>query len=152
VAVTHFCLVRPVSIWDDPRFGIWSALHDGEITIAERETPDTLLLFVSIPYIRRRIEPLGDSFRLRLRGFRGMTYDNEIGDTYSELEDLEGVEILKCLSETMPVIIQAAGGKLMLDFDSLEISLDTGRPISIEEICRASEEYWNEWRKKTQQV
>lgn len=51
-----------MSAWDDPRFGIWNALHDGEITIAVREATDVVVMFVSIPYVRRRIEPLGDSF------------------------------------------------------------------------------------------
>jgi hypothetical protein len=76
--VAQLRLVRPVSATDDPRFSIWNALHDGEITIAEREAPEVLVLFVSIPYVRRRIPPLGDSFRLRLGGFRGMVFDDEI--------------------------------------------------------------------------
>jgi hypothetical protein len=141
-----------VSASDDPRFNIWNALHDGEITIAERETPEVLVLFVSIPYVRRRIPPLGDSFRLRLGGFRGMVFDNEIGDTSSEVEDLEGLEILECLSDTMPVMIQVTAGKLMLDFNSLEISLDSGQPITYEEIVRAARDYWDEWSKRSQQV
>jgi hypothetical protein len=40
----------------------------------------------------------------------------------------------------------------MLDFVSLEISLDTGQPISPEEVYRAYDEYWDEWSKKSEQV
>ena len=141
-----------MSAWDDPRFGIWNALHDGEITIAVREAPDVVVMFVSIPYVRRRIEPLGDSFRLRLSGFRGMVFGNDIGDTETELEEIEGYEILEAKSESMPATIQLAQGTLMLDFDSLEISLDTGQPISAQEVYRAYEDYWDEWSKRTQQV
>lgn len=141
-----------MSEWDDPRFGIWNAFHDGEITIAEREAPEILVMFVSIPYVRRRIQPLGDSFRLRLGGFRGVVLANEIGDTDSDIEDLEGLVILNCLSDTMPVIIQVASGKLMIDYDSLEICLDTGQVISAEEIYHAYEAYWDEWSKQNKQV
>jgi hypothetical protein len=151
-AVAYLFLVRPMSAWDDWRFGIWNALHDGEITVVARDEPDSLIVFVSIPYVRRRIEPLGDSFRLRLAGFRGMHFDNGIGDSYSELEDIEGLEILETKSDKMPAEIQCAQGTLTLDYDSLEISLDSGQPISPEEVYRAYQEYWDEWSKKTQQV
>jgi hypothetical protein len=142
-----------VSAWDDWRFGIWNALHDGEITIMHREAPDVLVMFVSIPYVRRRIQPLGDSFRLRLRGFRGMVFANDIRDPpETELDYIEGYEILEAKSDTMPATIQLAEGTLLLDFDSLEISLDTGQPISPEEVYRAYSDYWDEWSKKTEQV
>jgi hypothetical protein len=134
----------------DPRLDIWNVLHDGEITIMHRESPDVVVMFVSIPYVRRRIQPLGDAFRLRLSGFRGMHFDNGIGGTYSEPREIEGYEILESLSDSMPAKIQL--GTLTLDFDSLEISLDTGQPISAEEVYRASEDYWNEWSAKHQQV
>jgi len=140
-----------MSAWDDPRFGIWNALHDGEITIAVHEAPDVVVMFVSIPYVRRRLRPLGDSFRLRLRGFRGMVFANDIRDPpETELETIESYVILEAKSDTMPATIQLAQGTLMLDFDSLEISLDTGQPISAEEVYRAYEDYWAEWSKRNQ--
>ena len=142
-----------MSAWDDWRFGIWNALHDGEITIMHRESPDVLVMFVSIPYVRRRIQPLGDSFRLRLTGFRGMVFADAIRDPpETDIEYIEGYEILEAKSDTMPATIQLAEGTLLLDFDSLEISLDSGQPISPEEVYRAYSEYWDEWSKKTKQV
>jgi len=53
----------------DERIAIWNVLHDGEIT-AVSEDGDTLTMFVSIPYLRRRLKPLGDSFVLTLAGVR----------------------------------------------------------------------------------
>jgi hypothetical protein len=141
-----------MSAWGDWRFGIWNALHDGEITVVAREEPDSLIIFVSIPYVRRRIAPLGDSFRLRLGGFRSAGWSNDIGDSYSELEDIEGLEILEAKSDKMPAKIQCAQGTLTLDYDSLEVSLDSGQPISAEEVYRAYQEYWDEWSKSTQQA
>jgi hypothetical protein len=137
---------------EDSRFGIWNVLHDGDITIAQREASDAVIMFVCIPYLRRRIQPLGDSFRLRLSGFRSMRFDNGIGDSSTEPSYVEGYEILSTDSRAMPVKVQLAEGALTLDFDSLEISLDTGQTISYEEVCRACEEYWDEWEKKAKQV
>src|SRR2546428_11350507 len=98
----------------DPRVDIWDVLHDGEITIVHRESADVLVMFISIPYVRRRISPLGDSFRLRLGGFRGMLFSYDHGsETYSELDYLEGFEILNGKSETMPPTLQLAEGTLM---------------------------------------
>jgi hypothetical protein len=53
----------------DTRIAIWNVLHDGEIT-AISEDGDTLTMFVNIPYLRRRLKPLGDSFILTLAGVR----------------------------------------------------------------------------------
>jgi hypothetical protein len=136
----------------DPRLDIWNVLHDGEITVTAREAADVAIMFVSIPYVRRRIAPLGDSFRLRLGGFRGMHFENSIGDTDSELAEIEGYEILAILSDTMPAKIQLTQGTLTLDFDSLEMSLDSGQPVTYEEVLRVAQDYWDECAARTKQV
>jgi hypothetical protein len=153
VAAAYLFLVRSMGASPDPRFSIWDVLHDGEITIMQREQPDSLLMFVSIPYVRRRIQPLGDSFRLRLDGFRGMLFSHDNGgESYSDLDYVEGFEILEAKSETMPVAVQLTAGTLMLDFDSLEISLDTGQAISYEDVWRAAEDYWTEFGARAKEV
>jgi hypothetical protein len=136
----------------DPRFDIWDVVHDGEITVVAREESDVIIMFVSIPYVRRRMAPLADSFRLRLGGFRSVNFSNDIGDSYSGLEDVEGLEILETLSDTMPVRIQVTEGTLTIDFDSLDISLDSGQPISYEAVWRVAEDYWTEFAARTKQV
>jgi hypothetical protein len=45
---------------NDPRFAVWNALRDDEITVLACEGSGTLMLFVDIPYVRERIHPLGD--------------------------------------------------------------------------------------------
>ena len=44
---------------------IWNVLHDGKITAVQQDG-ETLTMFVSIPYLRRRMKPIGDSFVLTL--------------------------------------------------------------------------------------
>ena len=118
-----------------------------------REAPEVVIMFVSIPYVRRRIQPLGDSFRVRLGGFRGMAFSYDIDQkTFTELDYIEGFEILEVLSDTMPAMIQLAEGKLMLDFDSLEISLDSGQRVEYEEVRQFAQEYWDELAARAKQV
>jgi len=87
----------------DPRIEIWNTLHDGEITVVAMEG-DSAVIFVSIPYIRERISPLGDSFVLRLAGFRYLELADIGGKKQSsDLADLSksGIEILSCDSESI---------------------------------------------------
>ena len=133
----------------DPRTGIWNVLHDGEITaIAHRE--ETLTLFVSIPYLRRRLEPLGDSFVLVLKGLKRVEFhdfDGTTTDLRSELE-IGTPTILSTDSEEVPVTVETTMGRLILDFASIYFSMDTGQEIQYETIAKACEEYWTELEAK----
>lgn len=132
----------------DPRIAIWNTLHDGEITVVAKENAD-VVMFVNIPYIRERMKPLGDSFALRLRGFRSFELlDSEGKKKGADLqEDLarNHIEILSTDSESMPVKISTTHGYVLLDFDALEIALDSGGEVSYEEVLKACTEYWDEW-------
>ena len=81
-----------------------------------------------------------------------MHFENSIGDTSSELDYVEGYEILDILSETMPAKIQLAEGTLTLDFDTLDISLDSGQFVVYEEVLRVAQDYWDEFAARTKQV
>src|SRR6266853_2104867 len=105
-------------------------------------------MFVNIPYLRARLLPLGDSFVLRLLGFRSFALSNLDGKVEStNLADLSqgGYEILSTESERLPVIVQLTMGSMSLDFDSLEVALDTGRVLDYQEVWQASKDYWDEW-------
>jgi len=129
----------------DTRIAIWNTLHDGEITVLAMEG-DTLVMFVSIPYIRERLAPLGDSFILRLHGFHSLEFDDG-KNKHSYLTEISksGIEILSTDSESMPVKISTTSGFLTLDFDRIDITTDTGRSVSYEEIYKACFEFWEDW-------
>jgi hypothetical protein len=137
----------------DPRFAIWNTLHDGHITALAREAPDTVVMSVAIPYLRNRISPPGDSFCLRLRGVRRVEFAGFGAPDSNDLEEIARYErwILSTDSEIMPVKVATPEGFLVLDFESVDISLDSGEPISYEQLDRVSEEYWGEFsgRRKT---
>lgn len=131
----------------DPRILIWNLLHDGGITAVSDESKETLTMFVSIPYLRRRIPPLGDSFVLTLEGVRRIEFVEDPGQITSIQEQLEtGIpEILRTNSESMPVVIEMTCGQLLLDFSTIRFALDTGQAIEFDAIAKVTHEYWTEW-------
>ena len=133
------------------RSAIWNVLHDGEITAAS-EVGNTLTLFVSIPYRRRRLKPLGDSFVLTLGGVRSVEFRDFGGRTGTLRDELEigTPEILSTESESMPVTVATTMGHLILDFESIRFALDPGAGTDYSTIERIGDEYWTEWIAKNE--
>ncbi len=138
----------------DHRIQIWNVLHDGEITAIAGEEGDTLTMFVSIPYLRRRLEPLGDSFVLTLGGLKRLEFHNFDGTTtpLQEEIDIGTPEILSTESVSMPVKIETTMGQLILDFESIRFAMDTGQEVEYETIEKVCEEYWTAWEAKSEQA
>lgn len=129
---------------------IWNILHDGEITAVEKGMDGLYTIFVNIPYLRRRIMPLGDSFVLTLSGVTQITFQ-DFGGTMSTLEDeleVSAPEILQTDSETMPVRVETTAGTLILNYERIDCKLDTGQPINFETIEAICREYWDQLRKR----
>jgi hypothetical protein len=140
----------------DERIAIWNVLHDGEIT-AVSEDGDTLTMFVSVPYLRRRLKPLGDSFVLTLTGVRRaecLDYGGAASSASPLRVELEigTPEILKTESESMPVTVETTMGQVILDFQSIRFALDTGQPVEYATIEKVCGEYWAEWQAKAEQA
>lgn len=137
----------------DPRIHIWNTLHDGQITAISEERDGALTMFVSIPYLRRRLPPLGDSFVLSLRGVTCAEF-RSFDETKTSLSDaLESgsPEILATESESMPIRIETTLGHLFLDFQTISFALDTGQPIEFDAIAKACDDYWTDWKAKAEQ-
>ncbi|RYG00316.1 MAG: hypothetical protein EOO07_35610 [Chitinophagaceae bacterium] len=131
---------------------IWNVLHDGIISIFSEVNESTLTVFVHIPYIRRKIEPAGVSFVLKLFGVKTCIAQDFDGneESISENYDANRPEILNTESKSMPVILHTSIGNLVLEYEGIKYFLDTGTEIEYETILNACTEYWNEWRNKNQ--
>jgi hypothetical protein len=132
----------------DERIEIWNLLHDGFITAIERNG-DSLTMFINIPYLRRRMKPIGDSFVLTLSGLSRMDFCDPYGEIHSFAEELgvgvvTGPEIISTDSDSMPITVEFDYGRLILDFQSISFALDTGSPVSLMEIEEVAAEYWQE--------
>lgn len=134
----------------DKRIQIWNLLHDGYITAISKEDDNAVKIFVSIPYLRRRLEPVGDSFVVILSGLTRLDFSGwyETPTSLKEAIESSKLEILSTNSESMPITIATMVGDLTLDFQSIDFTLDTGQAIGYEEIEKACSEYWTEWSAK----
>ena len=105
-----------------------------------------LTMFVSIPYLRRRLDPLGDSFVLTLSGITRLEFHDFDGtrETLQDQLDIGSPEILSTESDSMPVSIAMSLGQLTLDFQSISFALDTGQAVEYEAIEKVCEEYLTE--------
>lgn len=137
----------------DRRIQIWNILHDGEITAVSEEADHGVTVFVSIPYLRRRLKPLGDSFVIKLSGVTRLEFKDFGGAVTSLREEIEmsSPEILSTESESMPINIETTAGQLTADFQTITFALDTGQGIDYEAIEKVCEEYWTEWKAKAEQ-
>ncbi len=135
----------------DPRIAIWNTLHDGEITVVSHEDDGTFVMFVNIPYIRSRLKPVGDSFVLKLGGLKSLDFVDFDGKSIPFIEELKliQIEILSTDSEDMPISIATTDGFLKIEFETLNIYLDTGEEILYSDVLKAAEDYWNEWEAKS---
>lgn len=147
----------------DERIAIWNILRGGKIT-AVSEDGDTLTASVSVPYIRRRIKPMGDSFVLTLTGvrraeWRGFDSSGPASTIHEGLE-IDAPEIAGTDSRAMPITIgitlgdiflnermsidETMRGQIILDFQKIRFALDTGQSSDYQTIYRVYEEYWEE--------
>lgn len=133
----------------DQRIEIWNALHDGEITAIEQDG-ENLTMFVSIPHLRRRMKPIGDSFVLKISGLKRLEYLDSNGKSSSLAEEIEIMmpEILETSSESMPITVTLTMGQMVLDFESVRFALDTGEAVTFDVIEKVCHEFWAEWDAK----
>jgi hypothetical protein len=127
----------------DERIIIWNILHDGSISAAEVSNLRATI-FVSIPYLRRRIPPLGDSFVLKLTGVTTCEFRHFDGETTSLEKALQvgEPEVLSTDSVTFPLTIHTTMGQLVLAFEDVSYFLDSGEATTFEAIQKAATEYW----------
>jgi hypothetical protein len=50
----------------------------------------------------------------------------------------------------MPLTIETTMGQLVLDFQSIRFALDTGQDIDYKTIETVCDEYWTEWKAKSE--
>ena len=122
-------------------------MHDGEITVVSHEDDGTFVMFVNIPYVRSRLKPIGDSFILKFGGLKNIEFVNYDGESipFEEELGLIQIEILSTDSKELSVTIATTDGFFKLDFETLNLFLDTGQEVQYTDILKASESYWVEW-------
>lgn len=155
-------LVMPMKIKGPENISnVFSIFHDGGIVNCHHEN-GSLLFEIEIQYLAERINPDFQKFMLRLNEVKNLyfsTWSNDLKsepkvlrDTTtifkSELEILEGnseenlIQVV-CLQHSPE--FDYCGGKLCFSSTSVEVTDETGKGYSIEELAALCKSYWDEW-------
>lgn len=125
---------------------IWNLFHDGTIESCAGDVPGDLTLAVSIDYLRKMIEPGGEFFFLDVRGCTLMELQSWADDSVASGADALNTiqpEILSGSEEGDRVIVICNGYEMRMRYDAIAVWLDTGAPLTIDEIDAVAEKYWS---------
>ncbi|MBD8528956.1 MULTISPECIES: hypothetical protein [unclassified Massilia] len=129
----------------------WGILHDGGIANIAGTVPGTISIDISIGYLRQQFPDKGTGFKVVLTDctrFEFAEYDREL------LHDVESIverdpEILNLEHGGDPVVVNCTMGTLTLLYATASVYLDSGTPVSFEELSAASSAYWEAWKART---
>jgi hypothetical protein len=130
---------------------IWNVLHDGTLLEISGDVPGDLRLSIEIDYLRERFPEPGRRIVLTLLRCTAFSYQpDEIDGPLIDFPAISGEkpQILRAEDWTDPNQVYCVSGTIRVEAAEFSIALDSGRPVSLEELCAASEAYWAEWRAK----
>jgi hypothetical protein len=139
---------------------IWNLLHDATIIGIAGEVPGVLRLDLKADYLRRRFAESGDRFILSLHGCRRFTFRPwdtadqattdivEIGRRNLRIPSADQAEehcIVHCSGSAT---VSEGGGTLEVATDGAILALDSGRPVTPQELTTVSDAYWAAWESR----
>ena len=129
---------------------VWNLLHDGLLSLFIEENSTSITAFVHIPYIRRRISPIGVCFVLKLSGVKSCIFKDFEGneESLAKIFNSNSPDILNVESEEMPITICTTFGNLTLEYENMKVFLDSGIEVDYKTISNACSEYWEKWSSK----
>jgi hypothetical protein len=126
---------------------VWDIFHDGDIVKISGSVPGQIELTIHIKYLRAMFGGVGESFRMVLSDcsqFELEAYDESTIFNLSEIEEHEP-EILSVGEDGPPLVIHCSTGTLRVMYKEERVVLDTGEPVSFEELTAGCARYWKEW-------
>jgi hypothetical protein len=131
---------------------IWDILHDGHLAGVER-FEGNLRLRIGITYLCRHLPTRADHVQLELERCASFAYLPFEGSPVVELADI-AARRLTILSAgatgtdwSIEVAGDGAGGRICASFDGARVLTAEGQPLSLDDLGRAANEYWTEWRR-----
>lgn len=123
----------------------WNLLHDGFITGLEREG-ERVSVWIQAAHLRARFPDPGTAFRLELLDCTRLAfapYDALPTDDLPTIAD-EEPDLVQAAVDGTGIVVWASSGSLRLSYASLGLRLDSGAPIALAALARASGTYWDE--------
>ena len=128
---------------------LWNLFHDGTVAAAEGSVPGDVALVIECQYLRRMFATPGESFLVRLRGctvFEYVPYDELPVTEVAAVGELEP-ELLSA-EPGDPLEICCVGGILRVAYREWSLTLDSGEPVSLEQLDEVSNRYWDNWEQR----
>lgn len=125
----------------------WELLHDGGIESIAGKIPGTVLLDVSIRYLRQQFPDEGTGFKVVLSDCDQLVYQKYDSPPVEDFDEIVGLEpeIVGVEKGTHPVVVICVMGSLKVSYAAASIYLDSGKPVSFDELAAASKAYWDAW-------
>lgn len=128
----------------------WSFFHDGGIESISASPTGEVTLFISIQYLRQQFPGEGVGFVVKLRNcteFEYQEYDRPALTDNSEIV-AASPEILSFERTASLALVHCVMGTLRLRYSSATICLDSGVPVTVDELSSASKAYWTDWAER----
>ena len=125
----------------------WGIFHDGSISNIDSSVQGDLTIDISIQYIRRQFPGAGDGFKVKLHNctrFEYQEYDSQVITDFSAIVAMDP-ELLSLESASDPIVINCVMGTLTTSYSSASVSLDSGEPVSYNDLTTACASYWDAW-------
>jgi len=134
---------------------IWTIVHDGSIIAIAAMEPSDLVVTIDIPYLRHMFDANGTAFLIRLHQCDRFEYrdysDSQWTNSFADIIRAEP-EILSVKADTgQEILITCTEGQLRMHYESCTIALDTGVPVTRDELAAAATHYWQEWERAKQE-
>lgn len=125
----------------------WNILHDGYIVSVSGSIPGEVVFAVEIDYLRERFPEPGGHLRLTLHNCTQLSYEAFEEGTFEDFSAIAGFrpQILRAAGFTDASLIECVSGNLRVTAASATLSLDSGRPVLLEELQAVATAYWTEW-------
>ena len=124
----------------------WGILHDGGIESISGDVPGTVS--INVPYLRQYFPGDGIGFRTELANCIRLEYQEYDAAPIKDFATIVAMdpEILSLNSGHDPVVVNCVMGSLTMAYGEASVFLDSGAPVTFDELCAASKTYWDEWR------
>jgi len=129
---------------------ILGVFHDGSIVEILGELPQ-ISLRIEIEYLRNMFPSKGDSFLAHVLGCEFIEFYN--WENEARTRDLIGIqkeepEILSIEQQGDIAHIICSTGELDVLYKNIEFQLDTGVPVTYQELADACNKYWDDWESR----
>lgn len=130
--------------------GILGVFHDGSIVEILGALP-RIPLRIEIEYLRNMFSPKGDSFLAHISECESIEFHNWENETRTtDLVEIqkEEPEILSIEQKGDIAHIICSAGELNVLYKNIEFQLDTGEPVTYQELADACKKYWDDWESR----